>query len=49
MQNLKRKVALVGTGMVGMSYAYALLTQGVVNELVLIDLDKKEPKAKPWT
>jgi L-lactate dehydrogenase len=36
-----RKVALVGTGMVGMSYAYALLNQNVCDELVLIDLNKE--------
>lgn len=33
----KRKVVLIGTGMVGMSYAYALLNQGICDELVLID------------
>ena len=37
----KRKVVLVGTGMVGMSYAYALLNQNACDELVLIDIDKK--------
>ena len=36
-----RKVALIGTGLVGMSYAYALLNQNVCDELVLIDIDKK--------
>ncbi len=36
-----RKVVLIGTGMVGMSYAYALLNQHVCDELVLIDIDKK--------
>lgn len=35
-----RKVALVGTGMVGMSYAYALLNQNACDELVLIDIDR---------
>lgn len=34
-----RKVVLVGTGMVGMSYAYALLNQNACDELVLVDLD----------
>ena len=37
----KRKVALVGTGMVGMSYAYALLNQSICDELVLIDINKE--------
>ncbi len=36
-----RKVVLIGTGLVGMSYAYALLNQSVCNDLVLIDIDKK--------
>lgn len=37
----KRKVVLVGAGMVGMSFAYSALNQGVCDELVLIDIDKK--------
>lgn len=36
-----RKVAIIGTGMVGMSYAYALLNQNACEELVLIDIDMK--------
>ena len=39
----KRKLVLVGTGFVGMSMAYAILSQGSssgVNELVLIDVQK---------
>lgn len=35
-----RKVVLVGTGMVGMSFAYAALNQGVCDELVLCDVNK---------
>ncbi|MBR7038045.1 MAG: L-lactate dehydrogenase [Oscillospiraceae bacterium] len=36
-----RKVVLIGTGMVGMSFAYALVNQGgACNELVLIDVNK---------
>lgn len=38
----KRKVVLVGTGFVGMSMAYALLNQGGVNEIVLIDVQKEK-------
>ncbi|WP_413229889.1 L-lactate dehydrogenase [Halobacillus litoralis] len=34
------RVALVGTGAVGSSYAFALLNQGVADELVMIDLNK---------
>lgn len=40
MKNDKRKVALVGTGLVGMSYAYAMLNQSICDELLLIDIDK---------
>jgi L-lactate dehydrogenase len=35
----KSKVVIVGTGFVGMSYAYALVNQGAVEELVLIDIN----------
>ncbi len=41
----KRKLVLVGTGFVGMSMAYAIVTQGAssgVNELVLIDIQKEK-------
>ena len=38
----KRKVVLVGTGFAGMSMAYALLNQGGVNELILIDVAKEK-------
>lgn len=37
----KQKVVVVGTGMVGASYAFSLVNQGIVNELVLIDLNEK--------
>ena len=40
MRSDKRKVAVVGTGMVGMSYAYSLLNQSVCDELTLIDINK---------
>lgn len=36
-----RKVVIIGTGMVGMSYAYALLNQNACDELVLIDVDRQ--------
>ena len=35
----KSKVGLIGTGMVGTSFAYSLMQHGVANELVLIDMD----------
>lgn len=42
----KRKVALIGTGMVGMSYAYAMLNQSVCDEMVLIDVNKKRAEGE---
>ena len=44
-----RQIVIVGTGMVGMCYAYCLLNQSVCDELVLIDVDKSGQKGKPWT
>lgn len=41
-----RKIVLVGTGMVGMSYAYALLNQNVCDELVLVDIDIKRAEGE---
>ena len=40
MPNNNRKVVLVGTGMVGMSFAYAALNQSICDELVLIDINE---------
>lgn len=37
-----RRVALVGCGMVGMSYAYALLNSDLCNELILIDINEQK-------
>ena len=37
-----RKVVLIGTGMVGMSFAYASLNQNVCSELVLCDINEKK-------
>ncbi|MDQ0231981.1 L-lactate dehydrogenase [Metabacillus malikii] len=42
MANNVNRVALIGTGLVGSSYAFALLNQGVTEELVLIDLNKEK-------
>ena len=42
----KRKVVLVGTGFVGMSFAYSLFNQGGVNELVLIDVLKEKAQGE---
>ena len=42
----KRKVVLIGTGMVGMSMAYSLMNTGGIDELVLIDLDSEKAKGE---
>src|SRR5574342_6477 len=42
MVNRVNRVALIGTGFVGSSYAFALLNQGITEELVLIDLNKEK-------
>lgn len=42
----ERKVALVGCGMVGMSYAYSMLNQNICDELVLIDINKERANAE---
>ena len=44
-----RKIVLVGTGFVGMSFAYSLLSQPGIDELVLIDVAKEKRKVKQWT
>lgn len=39
-------MALIGTGLVGMSYAYALLNQNACDELVLVDIDRKRAEGE---
>ncbi len=41
-----RRVALVGCGMVGMSYAYALLNTDLCNELILIDINEEKARGE---
>ncbi|TLG76519.1 L-lactate dehydrogenase [Culicoidibacter larvae] len=41
-----RRVALIGTGFVGMSFAYSLMNQGGADELVLIDLDVRKTEGE---
>ncbi|MGN1329223.1 MAG: L-lactate dehydrogenase [Eubacterium sp.] len=41
-----KKVAIVGVGMVGMSFAYALLNQNICDELVLIDINKERARGE---
>lgn len=38
----KRKVVLIGTGFVGMSFAYSMLMAGDIDDLVLIDINKEK-------
>ena len=40
------KVIVIGTGFVGMSYAYALVNQGAVEELILIDIDQNKAEGE---
>lgn len=46
MNDDRRKVVLIGAGMVGMSYAYALLNQNSCDELVLIDVDRQRAEGE---
>jgi L-lactate dehydrogenase len=40
------KVAIVGTGMVGSSFAYTLLLSGIASEIVLIDANKERAEGE---
>ena len=42
------KVALIGAGFVGSSYAFALINQGITDELVIIDVNREKPWAMSW-
>ena len=39
MQISKRKVAIVGTGLVGATTAFSLITQGICDEVIMIDIN----------
>lgn len=41
---LGNKIVLVGNGAVGSSYAYALLNQGLCDELIIIDVNEEKAK-----
>ena len=41
-----KKVAIVGTGFVGMSFAYALMNSGECDQLVLIDINKTKAQGE---
>lgn len=42
----QKKVVLIGTGMVGMSFAYAALNQNLCDELVLVDINEKRAEGE---
>lgn len=41
-----KKIAVVGAGFVGMSFAYAMLCDGGCDEMVLIDIDRKKAEGE---
>jgi len=41
-----RKVILVGTGAVGTAYAYSLVNQGFITELVLVDMNEEKAEGE---
>ncbi|HDA6680428.1 TPA: L-lactate dehydrogenase, partial [Staphylococcus aureus] len=45
MKTFGKKVVLIGDGSVGSSYAFAMVTQGVADEFVIIDIAKDKVKA----
>lgn len=46
MINDSKKVAIVGVGMVGMSFAYSMLNQDICDELCLIDINKERARGE---
>ena len=46
MPDTQNKVGLVGTGMVGASFAYALMQRGLANELVMVDANRGRAEAE---
>jgi L-lactate dehydrogenase len=43
---MKQKIVIIGTGFVGMSYAYALINQGIGETLVLIDVNRTKAEGE---
>lgn len=43
------KVTVVGAGNVGATCANVLAIREIASEVVLLDIKKAFPKAKPWT
>ncbi|TQR18726.1 L-lactate dehydrogenase [Psychrobacillus soli] len=46
MANKVNRVAVIGTGFVGSSYAYALVNQAITEELVLIDMNREKAEGE---
>ena len=46
MCNNKRKIVLVGAGMVGMSFAYSALNRSLCDEMVLVDVNKRRAQGE---
>ena len=42
----RSKVAIIGTGLVGSSTAFSLVTQGACDEVLLIDLNKERARGE---
>lgn len=40
MDNLKPKVSIIGSGNVGMRYAYALMINGIARQITIVDVDR---------
>lgn len=45
-RKIGNKVVVIGTGSVGISYAFAVLNQGLCDELVLVDINTKRSSAE---
>jgi L-lactate dehydrogenase len=43
---MKQKILIVGTGFVGMSYAYSLINQGIGEELILVDINRSKAEGE---
>ena len=45
-KQFKRKIVIVGTGLVGSSYAFTLLNRNLCDELVLIDANQQKAEGE---
>ena len=46
MEIQKRKIVIIGAGHVGSHAGYALISQGIADEIVYIDVDEKKAAAQ---